>query len=182
MFQVLEPVFPVGLRDLLRFDNQEVFGVLLLGCLRKIERTGDDPGGVYDHDLVVGYGVLAVDVGGNAHVGKERGGGIFRRALALVENGGHFYTALMGFDKGLRDGRGGEGICLDEYLGACRSDLPYDLFSAVSAGREAQAHTDIFTVLIGKSGDREYGKSSQAQKEKEKKRHFIVHGKPLKMP
>ena len=61
--------------------HQQVLGVLLLGGLGEIERPGDQRLRVDDHDLVVGDGMLVVDVGRNTSVRDEVSGCVLLRWL-----------------------------------------------------------------------------------------------------
>ena len=65
------PVFEVGFGQLLRTDDQEVLRVLFLGGLCEVERAGDDDRPVDEDDLVVGNGVLFVDVGRDAGIRQK---------------------------------------------------------------------------------------------------------------
>ena len=100
---MLQPVFQIKLRQILRRYDQQILRILLFCGLGEIERSGDDRGLVDDQDLVVGYGVFAVDVGGNAGVRQEGGRRISFGALALIQNGLDLYSPFMGSDQGLAD-------------------------------------------------------------------------------
>lgn len=149
MFQVVVPVLAVGLCDLFRSDNEEVFRILFLRGLCEVKGTGYCRQSVDNYDLVVGDGVPVIDVCRDPHVCEERGGGVFRRALALVEDGRNLDAPLVGLDERLRDGGGCEGICLDTYLGARRGDFPYDPVGTGSPGGKTQADDDVLTILVG---------------------------------
>jgi len=148
MFQMVVPVLAVGLCDLLRPDNEEVFRILFLRGLCKVEGAGYCRQSVDNDDLVVGDGMPVIDVRRDPHVREECGGGVFRGALALVEDGRNFDAPLAGLDERFRDGGGCEGICLDEYLRSRRGDLPYDPVGTGTPGGEAEADVDILSILV----------------------------------
>ena len=56
----------------------DVLRILLLGGLGVIERAADDDFPIDDDDLIVRNRMLGIDQGGNAGVGQEVGGGVFR--------------------------------------------------------------------------------------------------------
>lgn len=68
MPQVRLPIVPVELGQHRISDDEQILGVLLLGCLSEVEaaRVHDLP--IDDHHLVVCDGVSAVDPGWNAGV------------------------------------------------------------------------------------------------------------------
>ena len=120
----------------LRPDDEEVLGVLLLGGLREVERTGDDDRPVDDDDLVVGDGVLGVDIGGDAGVREKGRRRVLLRPLALVEDHFDLDPPLVRLEQGLGDRGGGEGVGLDADLRAGLADLPDDRLGGAVAGAE----------------------------------------------
>jgi len=106
VFAVALPVFEVGFGQLLRADDQEVLRVLLLGGLCEIERAGDDDRTVDEDDLVVGNGVLFVDVGRDAGMRQKGRRRVPLGLLTLVEDRLDLYAAFVGLEERLRDRKG----------------------------------------------------------------------------
>jgi len=76
MFLVLIPVLYVNFCQILILDDQQILRVLFLGSLGEVKATCDNCFFVNDHDLVMGNGVFAVNVGWNANIRYKSGGGI----------------------------------------------------------------------------------------------------------
>ena len=77
-------------------DDQEVLGVAFLGGLGEVEGARDHRRAVDHHDLVVGDGVLRVEVGWNAGVIKERRARLLLGPLALVQDHADLHAPFMG--------------------------------------------------------------------------------------
>ena len=78
---------------------------MVFGGLREVEAAGDDRRAVDHHDLVVGDGVLGVDLDRDTRVQHEVRRRILLCSLALVENHLNLDAPLMGIDQGLGDWR-----------------------------------------------------------------------------
>src|SRR5262249_10859312 len=89
-------------------DDEQIFGVGLLGAFREIEAAGDDRLVIDEHHLVVGNGVGRVDQRGNARVGNEIGPGVLLGLLTLVENDIDGNAAVVSFDESVSDRHRGE--------------------------------------------------------------------------
>lgn len=113
MFPVLLPISQVEVGQVFAFDDQQIFGVFLLGSFRKVVASGNKNFLINDHNLVMGDGMGRVNIGGNAGIGQKRGRGIFLFALALVQNGFHLDAPLVGCYQGLGDGLRGKAVGLD---------------------------------------------------------------------
>jgi hypothetical protein len=98
------PVLAILIRQCLVPDDQHILRVLFLGGLGEIERPGDDELLIYDHDLVVGDGMLRVNHGWHPLVGQEVSRGVFFAALALVENDLDSHATSVRIEQRLGDG------------------------------------------------------------------------------
>ena len=85
-------------------DDQQVLGVVLFGSRREVEAARNDGLAVDDHDLVVGDGVLGVDLRGDAGVNHEVRRRILLGPLALVEDDLNLDAPLVGIDRALAMG------------------------------------------------------------------------------
>ena len=147
------PVFEVRLGELFRADDQQVLRVLLLGRLGEVERAGDYDRPVDDDDLVVGDGMPGVDVGRDAGVRQKGGRRVLLGLLALVEDCLDLHAAPVGLEQGLGDRGGGEGVGLDEDLGASPVDLPDDRVRCAVVGAEIDLDRGVADVHVeGQSG------------------------------
>ena len=133
-------------------DDQEVLRVLLLGRLGEVERAGDHDRPVNEDDLVVGDSVLVVDVGRDAGVRQKGRRRVLLGLLALVENRLDFHAAPVGFEQGLGDRGGGEGVGLDEDLGTGPVDLPDDGLRRAVVGAEIDLDRDVADVHVEGQG------------------------------
>ena len=118
-------------------DDQHVFRVLFLRRLREIERPRDDNLAVDDHHLVMGDGVGGVDLCRYPLVGEEVGGGVFLRALALVEDDLDLDASCVGIKQRLGNRRRGEAVGLDENARLGSSNGVDNQLSAVRPRGEA---------------------------------------------
>lgn len=73
MVSVVLPVVKIRFDEVRRADDEEVLRVLLLGCLGEVERAGDDDRPVDKDDLVVGNGMLGIDVSRDAGIHQKGG-------------------------------------------------------------------------------------------------------------
>lgn len=123
---MVEPVVKVQPGEFFRADDQQVLGIFLLGGLGEIEGAGNHNRPVDEDDLVVGDGVLAVDVGGDAGVPEKGERGVSLAPLTLVEDHLHLDPAPVRLEQSVGNRGGGEGVSLDEDLRTGPIDLPYD--------------------------------------------------------
>jgi len=137
------PVLQVQRREILRFYDEQILGVLFLGSAGEVVGAGDDGRAVYHHYLVMGNGVLAVDERGNAGIGEERRGGISLGPLALVEYRLHLDAPFVSIDQGLSDRGAREGIGLHEDFGPGPAYLLDDGLRCSPVGREIHLHRGV---------------------------------------
>ena len=70
---VSPPIVGISDSELIAANSQEILRVPFFSRLCEVERPGDDSFSVYDHDLVVSYGMGCIDSGRNTGVGQEIG-------------------------------------------------------------------------------------------------------------
>jgi len=114
MLEMFLPVGGVLLGERSIVNAHEVFCVLLLRRLGKIEAPRKDHVAVDNHDLVVCDGVLGIDPDRNSSVSQEGRRRIMSGAIAAVENNFHLDSAPIGVHERFGDGRGGKIIGLDQ--------------------------------------------------------------------
>src|SRR6266851_1164119 len=138
---VLREIRTIGFEQFgMAFDDEHVLGVFHLGLVREIEAAGDQNPAVDDHDLVVGDGVLGVDVWSQAVVDQVAELSVGFLLVAAVENDLDVYSSPLGFDEGVGNGFGGKRISLDQYLSAGSADFPNSRVGAASLGRMENGH------------------------------------------
>jgi len=113
------PIVDVSSSKLLAPDNQQILSVPLLGRLGEVERPRDDDFAVDDHHFIVGDGMSRIDVGVNASLTQETGGGESLGSLTLVKQDLHYYATIVGSYQSLGDGNRGKRIGLDEDQNLC---------------------------------------------------------------
>jgi hypothetical protein len=67
----------------------------------KLNEPGNYGSLINDHDLVMGYGMLAVDIGGYLHIGEKCCFSIGFLSLTLVQDCSYLNPTFIGIDKGL---------------------------------------------------------------------------------
>ena len=123
---MVEPVVEVQFGELFRADDQQVLGILLLSGSGEIEGAGDHDRPVDEDDLVVGDGMLGINVGGDAGVHEKGERRVSLVLLTLVEDHLYLDPSPVCLEQGVGDRSGGEGVSLDEDLRPSPIDLPYD--------------------------------------------------------
>src|SRR5581483_7332124 len=86
MFLVTMPIIRVLACQRFVVNDNQILRVLLLGCLCKIKRAGEDRLTTNDHHLVMSDGVLRVNIGWNAGMGDKISGSIFLPPLAFIKD------------------------------------------------------------------------------------------------
>ena len=114
MHLMLLPILCIAFSQFLIMDQKEIFRILLLRSLRKIERPCYHGLAINYHDLVMCYGVLGVYFYRYASIREKSGRRIFIGSLALVQDNLHLYPSLMSTYQGFGNWGGGEGVGLDE--------------------------------------------------------------------
>jgi hypothetical protein len=125
MLGVRLPVLRILRRQRLVSDDQEVLRIFLLGGFREIETPRDEGLAVDDDDLVMGNGMLGINLRGYALVGQEIGRGVFFGALALIEDDLYPDTPSVGLSSAL-------AIGAEVKLYACTRMLDFASLSALT--------------------------------------------------
>jgi len=118
----------------LALDDEHVLGIFNFRLVREIEAAGNQHAAVDDNDFVVGDGVLSVDVRGQAVVNQVAQFGVRLLLVTLIEDDLDINASALGFDQGVGDGFGGEGIGLNQHFFAGSPDFPNHRVSASSLG------------------------------------------------
>lgn len=140
---MLVPVVYIGPGQVFGFDDQEVFSILLLSRPGEVKRPGDNRLSVDNHNLIVGDGMGRINIGRDANVSQEGGGGVFLGPLAFIHNGLNLYPPFMGSKEGLGYRLGSERIGLDQDFHLGSVDLPDNSLSATSMGAEIDLGGDV---------------------------------------
>lgn len=69
MLSMLFPVVDICFGKVLLFDDEKILGIVVFSSLGEIKAARDDRCIVDDHDLVVRYGMLFVNVSRYLHIG-----------------------------------------------------------------------------------------------------------------
>jgi hypothetical protein len=85
-------------------DHQQILGILLLGCLGEIERTGDDGLSIYDHNLVVGNAIDRINLCGNPELSRKSAEEYFSLLWLLSKRTSTFTPLLCAFKRALAMG------------------------------------------------------------------------------
>ena len=93
-------------------QNQQVLRVGLLRRLAEIEAARNYRTPIDDHHLVMGNGMLVVDVDRHPLIGKEIGFGVLLGALTFVQQDRHLHPAFRRGQHRLGNGRTGKTIGL----------------------------------------------------------------------
>jgi hypothetical protein len=88
------------------------------------------------HNLVVGYGVLGVNVGGNPHVEGELSSTIPLRPVAFIKDYFNMDSPLLGIYKGFGNIIAGETVSLDKDLLLSLLDFLHDGICATTVRAE----------------------------------------------
>jgi hypothetical protein len=137
VLRVCLPILRVLRRQGRVANDQHVLRVFPLSGLGEIEAPRDEGFPVDNDDLIMRNGVLGINRRGHALVGQEIGGGVFLRALALVEDHLHLHTPLMGVEERLGNGGRGEAVGLDEDAAPGSGKGVNDEISVVASWGEA---------------------------------------------
>lgn len=98
MFGMGVPVGRVFGCEVWAANDQEVFGIGIFRRLGEIERPRNDGLAVDHHDLVMGNGVLGVDLDRDARIMNEIRRRVFLALLAFIQNDFDLHPSLVGID------------------------------------------------------------------------------------
>ena len=94
-----KPVISVVFGKLRGFDDENVFGIVVLGSLCKVIAARYDGLLVDYHDLVVCDGMLIVDECLDAGMGGKVSGAVLLASLGLVQNDFNVHAPLVGVNQ-----------------------------------------------------------------------------------
>jgi len=129
-----KPILSVALRKVRgTLQDDEVLGVGVLCRLREVETPGDNSCVVNNYDLVMGNGMLAIDLQRHSGIREERRTTVLGRHIGFVQEHLNVDTPLLSIQERFGDGRTGEGIRLDQYLLLGRCQFVHDGIGAPAA-------------------------------------------------